>query len=69
MLLESFFPEDEPVPKLLMGHGGADYNTVKAFVKALHVCYDFILLYLPSYHFNKQKRAIVILFSNLFYDH
>ena len=55
LLKEGYFPEDELVPSPLMGHGGADYHTIKAFVTALHVCYDFILLYLPSYHCNTKE--------------
>ncbi|XP_060570904.1 putative oxidoreductase YteT isoform X2 [Ruditapes philippinarum] len=32
----SHFPEDAMVASPLMGHGGADYYTIQAFVKALH---------------------------------
>ncbi|XP_053405261.1 uncharacterized protein LOC123523143 isoform X4 [Mercenaria mercenaria] len=33
---DSFDPEDEMAPRALMGHGGADYQVIKAFVTALH---------------------------------
>ncbi|XP_053405249.1 putative oxidoreductase YteT isoform X3 [Mercenaria mercenaria] len=33
---DSFDPEDEMAPLPLMGHGGADYQAIKAFVTALH---------------------------------